>query len=97
LGALLLASGFSRWTALAWVAAVESTTLLGGILGLWVLPHISGVWMDLVMAHVGGGFIFLAFHAVFGELVKHGKKLVLLSFLTGIALIVALHFILTRL
>lgn len=91
LGALLLASGLSRWRALGWVAAVESTTLLGGVLGLWALPQVDGVWMDLILAHVGGGFIFLAFHAVFGELVKHGRRLVLASFLTGIALIVALN------
>jgi zinc transporter ZupT len=97
LGALLLASGLSRWKALGWVAAVEATTLLGGILGLWVMPHASGLWMDLVLAHVGGGFIFLAFHAVFGELVKHGRKLVLASFFSGIFLIVALNLLLTLL
>jgi ZIP family zinc transporter/zinc and cadmium transporter len=97
LGSLLLASGFRRWTALWWVAAVESTTLLGGVLGVWVLPHVSGLWMDLVLAHVGGGFIFLAFHAVFGELVKHGRKLVLVSFFVGISLIIVLNLILTLL
>jgi hypothetical protein len=50
-----------------------------------------------VLAHVGGGFIFLAFHAVFGELVKHGRKIVLVSFFSGISLIVALNLVLTRL
>jgi zinc transporter ZupT len=97
LGALLLASGLPRLKALGWVAAVEATTLLGGVLGLWVFPHVSGIWMDLVLAHVGGGFIFLAFHAVFGELVKHGRKIVLVSFFSGISLIVALNLVLTRL
>jgi zinc and cadmium transporter len=92
LGALLLGSGFSRVRVIGWVAAVESTTLLGGALGLWLLPQASGAWMDLILAHVGGGFIFLAFHAVFGELVRHGKRLVLNSFLCGVLLIVILHF-----
>ena len=92
LGALLLGSGFSRLRVIGWVAAVESTTLLGGVLGLWLLPQASGTWMDLVLAHVGGGFIFLSFHAVFGELVRHGKRLVLNSFLVGVLLIVILHF-----
>lgn len=91
LGALLLASGMKRLRAVAVVAAVESTTLLGGILGLWALPRVSGLWMDLALAHVGGGFIFLAFHAVFGELVKHGKRIVLASFSLGVALILLLH------
>jgi len=43
------------------------------------------------MAHVGGGFIYLATHAVLGEMLKHGKKLVLASFAVGIALIAGLN------
>jgi zinc transporter ZupT len=92
LGALLMASGFSRMRALGLVAAVESTTLIGGALGLWLQPQASGHWMALVPAHIGGGFIFLALHAVFGELVRHGRKLVLNSFVAGVLLIVLLHF-----
>jgi len=91
LGALLRGAGFSRRVVPLWVAAVESTTILGGALGLWLLPKASGEWMSLVLAHVGGGFIFLAFHAVFGELVKHGKRPVLTGFLTGVMLIVLIH------
>ncbi len=91
LGALLLASGMKRLRAVAVVAAVESTTLLGGILGLWILPRVSGLWIDLALAHVGGGFIFLALHAVFGELVNHGKRIVLAGFSLGVVLILFLH------
>jgi zinc transporter ZupT len=94
LGALLLAAGLSRTVALAWVAAVEATTVLGGAIGLWAAPQVSGVWLDLILAHVGGGFIFLALHAVFGELVKHGRKAVLVSFSAGMLLIIALNLIL---
>jgi len=92
LGALLIASGMSRMRTLAWVAVVESTTLIGGALGLWLQPYASGYWMTLVFAHIGGGFIFLAVHAVFGELVRHGRKLVINSFIAGVLLIVILHF-----
>jgi zinc transporter ZupT len=88
--ALLLAAGFRRTAALGVVAAVESTTLFGGALGLWVLPQVSDLWLHGILAHVGGGFVFLALHAVFGELVKHGRKPVLLSFASGILLIAAL-------
>ena len=91
LGALLMASGKSRLRTLGWVAAVESTTLFGGVLGLWLHPQTDSPWMALVLAHIGGGFIFLAFHAVFGELVRHGRKLVLNSFFVGVLLIVVLH------
>ena len=92
--ALLLAAGLKRSTALIWVAAVEATTLLGGAIGLCVAPQFSGLWLDTVIAHVGGGFIFLAVHAVFGELVKHGRKPVLINFALGLLLIAALNLVL---
>jgi len=45
----------------------------------------------LIMAHVGGGFIYLATHAVVGEMLKHGKSLVLTSFALGVALIAVIN------
>lgn len=94
LGALLLGAGFKRMPAVLWVAAVEATTLLGGGLGIWLLPGVSPEWLSAVLAHVGGGFIYLAVHAVFGELLKHGKKTVVLNFGIGMALMAGLHLIL---
>jgi zinc transporter ZupT len=91
LGALLLGAGFSRAAVLWRVAAVESTTLLGGVLGWLFLQHASGVWLDAVVAHVGGGFFFLAAHAVLGEIVKHHKALVLTNFAAGFCAIGALN------
>ena len=76
-----------RTTALGWVAAVEATTLLGGVIGYFFLTKVSMFWLGLIMAHVGGGFVYLATHAVLGEMLKHGKKLVLTSFSLGVALI----------
>jgi zinc transporter ZupT len=84
LGALLLGAGFSRAQTLARVAAVESTTLFGGLLGLVFFRHIAPVWLAAVVAHVGGGFLFLAIHAVLGEIVKHHKALVLTNFALGV-------------
>src|SRR5215217_3118417 len=91
LGSLLIGAGFQRVAAIAWVAAVEATTLLGGIVGFFFLTNISSFWLGLIMAHVGGGFIYLATHAVVGEMLKHGKKLVLTSFALGVALIAILN------
>ncbi|HEY7001841.1 MAG TPA: ZIP family metal transporter [Candidatus Udaeobacter sp.] len=87
LGSLLIGAGLRRSTALGWVAAVEATTLLGGLIGMLWLGHVSTFWLGLIMAHVGGGFLYLATHAVIGELLKHDKKLVLTSFSIGVALI----------
>lgn len=97
LGALLLGAGYTRRRTVLWVAAVESTTLLGGVAGMFVLPHVSGFWLAALLAHAGGGFIFLATHAVLGELMKHGKATVLGNFAVGIALIGVLHWVAHRL
>jgi zinc transporter ZupT len=77
LGALLLGAGFSRARMLGYVAAVESTTLLGAAVGGLALHEVSNFWLALTIAHAGGGFIFLAAHAVLGEIVKHDKAAVL--------------------
>jgi zinc transporter ZupT len=91
LGSLLIGAGLRRSTALGWVAAVEATTLLGGLIGMLWLGHVSTFWLGLIMAHVGGGFLYLATHAVIGELLKHDKKLVLTSFSIGMGLIAVLN------
>ncbi|PYK76404.1 MAG: hypothetical protein DME39_01505 [Verrucomicrobia bacterium] len=91
LGSLLIGAGLHRSAALGWVAAVEATTLLGGVIGYFFLANISTFWLGLIMAHVGGGFIYLAVHAVLGEMLKHGRKLVLTSFSAGVALIALLN------
>jgi zinc and cadmium transporter len=91
LGSLLIGAGLRREAALGWVAAVEATTLLGGAVGMLWLAKASTFWIGLIMAHVGGGFLYLATHAVLGEMLKHGKKLVLTSFSIGVALIAVLN------
>src|SRR6266536_5438892 len=91
LGSLFIGAGLRRSAALGWVAAVEATTLLGGVIGYFCLTKVSTFWLGLIMAHVGGGFLYLAAHAVLGEMLKHGKSLVLTSFLVGVALIAVLN------
>jgi ZIP family zinc transporter/zinc and cadmium transporter len=91
LGSLLIGAGLHRSAAFGWVAAVEATTLLGGVIGYFFLTNVSTFWLGLIMAHVGGGFIYLAAHALLGEMLKHGKKLVLISFSAGVALIAILN------
>src|ERR1700746_1422801 len=97
LGSLLIGAGLQRVNALVWVAAVEATTLLGGALGFFFLVNTTTFWLGLIMAHVGGGFLYLAAHAVLGEMLKHGKELVLTSFSLGVGLIGALNILLRTL
>ena len=91
LGSLLIGAGFQRSRALVWVAAVEASTLVGAVAGFFLLANTSTFWLSLFMANVGGGFLYLAAHAVLGEMLKHGKGLVLGSFLLGVGLIAALN------
>jgi zinc and cadmium transporter len=91
LGSLLIGAGLHRSAVLRWVAAIEATTLLGGVIGYFFLTKVSIFWLGLIMAHVGGGFFYLAAHAVLGEMLKHGKNLVLTSFSVGVALIAVLN------
>ena len=83
LGALLLGAGLSRAGIMWRVVAVESTTLLGGAIGLLFLPSASKFWLAAALANAGGGFVYLATHAIIGEILKHHKALVLTSFGTG--------------
>jgi zinc transporter ZupT len=91
LGSLLIGAGFTRAKTLIWVAATEATTLAGGAIGFFLLADASSFWLGLVMAHIGGGFIFLAAHAILGELLRHGKTLVLTSFAAGVCVIGVLN------
>src|SRR6266496_1409114 len=91
LGSLLIGAGLQRAPALGWVAAVEATTLLGGVIGFFFLARAPTFWLGLIMAHVGGGFFYLAAHAVLGEMMRHGKGLVVTSFSIGVALIALLN------
>jgi len=90
LGALLLGAGYHRGRMLGLVAAVESTTILGGVLGWYIFQNVSNLWLDLALANAGGGFIFLAAHAVLGEIMKHEKKIVVVSFTAGFCAIALL-------
>ena len=64
-----------------------SPTVLGGVIGLVFLKDVSGPWIGAALAHAGGGFFFLACHAVLGEIWKHHKALVLTCFGAGFAAI----------
>src|SRR5882724_5480223 len=97
LGSLLIGAGFQRARALGWVAAVEATTLLGGMIGFFFLANTSSFWLALFMGHVGGGLLYLAAHAVLAELFKHGKGLVPKSFSRGVGLIGGLNILLRTL
>jgi len=94
LGALLLGGGVSRAKMLCLVALVESATILGGLGGWFGLQNVPRSWLSLtlalMLANACGGFLYLAIHAVLGEIFKHHKALVLGFFGAGFCLIAGL-------
>ena len=94
LGSLLLGGGIPRRKMLGLVALVESTTILGGLVGWFGLQNVPHDWLQLtlalMLANACGGFLYLAIHAVWGEIFRHHKGLVLGNFAAGFAVIAGL-------
>jgi zinc transporter ZupT len=78
LALLLIGAGYERRKALLWMLGIEATTELGGLLGMFALRGVSPLWLGLVFAHVGGGFLYLVINA-FGGLAKADNRLSLRS------------------
>lgn len=92
LASLMLGAGYSKAKVISYTALVEAATLLGSLLGIFLLKEgISFLWIGILMAHIAGGFIYLAIHAVLGEMLRHHKTLVILSLLSGLLLILFAH------
>lgn len=91
---LLLSSGQGKRRIFITVLLIESTTILGGFLGEYLFAEIIDVKIfSMLQASIAGGFLFLASHAVFGEVFMNHKKLVSISFLSGVILILLLNFL----
>jgi len=77
-------------------AAVEATTLLGGVLGVGTFFRgVSGFWLDAVVAHVGGWFPLSGVSC--GSLARSSsitRPLVLVNFGIGCGVIAALTLLL---
>ena len=67
LTALLISSGFRRSQAFLLTTGIEFATLLGGALGVLLRDVASPALLSAIMAHVGGGFLYLAFQALRNE------------------------------
>lgn len=75
LTAVALGAGWPRLRAFGLTVLVEGLTTVGGSwLGAMSGMNVSPVWMGWVLAHIGGGFLFLAIHATLSELRKHPRS-----------------------
>ena len=60
---LLIGSGYKRRSAFGWTLAIEATTELGAIGALYFLRDVPHVWLGMVFANIGGGFLYLVLNA----------------------------------
>ncbi len=85
--ALLLRAGYEKKKAFAGTLLLEMLTLLGWIIGTVLLKSFAASrWLDLLVVHIGGGFVYLALHAAISEAEEHSPRFVFLFFLTGMIL-----------
>jgi zinc transporter ZupT len=67
LGAIFRASTNSRGVALGWCVVAEAATVLGGVAGLRLTPHLGSGWTNYPLAITGGCFLYLGYHAIHGK------------------------------
>ena len=85
--ALLLKAGQEKMRALLATLLFETSTLAGGLIGIFLLKGFAGSpWLDLVFIHIGGGFVYLALHATLNEMERHSPRFIFLFFLAGFIL-----------
>ena len=85
LGAILRAAVMSPFVAFAWCILAEGVTLIGGVAGLALAPHLGPAWVYCPLAIAGGFFFYLGFHAVHGEWKRRGAIPAFVPALTGAA------------
>lgn len=79
-----LVSGMRRRKAFGICILLESgATIAGGLAGYFALFGEPSRWMGYVTGHVGGGFIFLAVHALLSEFIKHHPRSAVMAAVAG--------------
>lgn len=85
LGGILRASVKSRGAAMAWCTLVEGATLVGGVAGLMMAPHLGTQWITYPLGIAAGWLCYLGYHAVHEEWKRRGAAPAFVSALTGMA------------
>jgi ZIP family zinc transporter/zinc and cadmium transporter len=91
LASLMYSANYKKSKIVFYVIGVEMITVVGAVLGSVFNGILSPTVLGGLTAHIAGGFIFLAIHAVHGEMLRHHTRLVLISLFLGICLIFGVH------
>jgi zinc transporter ZupT len=71
---LFLGAGFERKKAVTWALGVESMTLVGGVVGSYLVTSTSAFWLGFLFAQVAGGFFYMIASSAKGVLGQHTEK-----------------------
>jgi len=93
LASLMYSANYKKGKIISYVIGVELITIIGAVAGSLFNGMVSPTMLGGLTAHISGGFIFLAIHAVHGEMLKHHTRLVTVSLIFGICLIFGVHFL----
>jgi zinc transporter ZupT len=85
LGGILRAAIKSRRSALLWCTVAEGSTVVGGVLGLWMAPHLGTAWITYPLGVTAGWLLYLGYHAVHEEWKRRGAAPACASALSGMA------------
>lgn len=82
--ALLMKAGYEKIRAVFLTLILELSTIAGWAAGHWGLSgNLDFRWLDLIMVHIAGGFVYLALHAAINEAKDHSPKFILTFFMMG--------------
>jgi zinc transporter ZupT len=85
LGGILRASVGTRRAAVLWAVLAEGMTLVGGILGIVMGPHLGSQWITYPLGIAAGWLAYLGYHAVHEEWKTRGTAEAMVSAVAGIA------------
>ena len=83
LGAILMAALGSEWKAMLSATVAQSLMLAGGILAVFLAPHMGVNWTIGFLAVAAGAFVYLGYHAIDSEYQQRGVRTTVMPALTG--------------
>lgn len=84
-------AGWSRARALFTTTAVEMTTALGALLGIYMLRGASTLWLGLTLGFIAGSFLYTVGFATLKEMMEHESNSIVVYAVMGVLSIVLIQ------
>lgn len=81
-------AGWSRAKSLLVTFAVELTTALGALVGVWALRGASTLWLGLTLGFIAGSFLYTVGFATLKEMLEHERNSIIVYAVMGILSII---------